>query len=165
MDLTRRTTTTLSLFRPWRPEEESRSKPHKSGRDAPYGSSLLQSTHPSVPGHIGAPIFGHNLLTSGGTKLKVTTRGGLVRYIYLDTKTFLDRRQTGVLNLPGSRQENFVTDYSNWRTVDGVKFPFNLDEDRTGPQITQSFATYTEKIELNVPMDDSLFVTPAGAGG
>jgi hypothetical protein len=26
-----------------------------------------------------------------------------------------------------------------------------------------SYATYTEKIELNVPMDDALFATPSAA--
>lgn len=108
-------------------------------------------------------LEGREALTgSEAYKLKVTTRSGLVRYIYLDTKTLLDRRQSGI-NLPTARKEDFVLDYSNWRAVEGVQFPFNLDEDRTGPQITQSFATYTEKIELNVPMEDSLFATPEGA--
>src|SRR5262249_53585993 len=107
-------------------------------------------------------LEGTEALTGGEAyKLKVTTRSGVVRYIYLDTKTCLDRRQTGVLSLAGNRRENFVMDYSNWKTVDGIRFPFNLDEDRTGGPVTQSFATYTEKIELNVPMDDSLFATPS----
>ena len=92
-----------------------------------------------------------------------TDQSGAVRYIYLDAKTFLDRRQTGVLKAPG-RQEQFVMDFSNWRPIEGVLFPMNLDEDRTGRGITQSYATYTEKIELNVPLDDALFATPAGAG-
>ena len=42
----------------------------------------------------------------------------------------------------------------------GVKFPFTVDEDRTGGGITQSFAIYTEKIEVNVPMDDAIFALP-----
>lgn len=110
-------------------------------------------------GHLVA-FEGKEAITGGEAfTLKVTTRGGIVRYIHLDTTTYLDRRHTGV----NSRGENFVMDFSNWRAVDGVTFPFNLDEDRTGPQVTQSFATYTEKVEINVPMADSLFATPAGA--
>jgi hypothetical protein len=93
-------------------------------------------------------------------KLKVATRGGAVRYVYLDAKTYLERRQTGMIVLPNNRRENTTLDFSNYKTVDGIQFPFNIDEDRSGPQITQSFATYTEKIELNVPMDDTLFATP-----
>jgi len=115
---------------------------------------------------------GHTVVLEGqeaisGTntyKLKLTTKSGAVRYIYLDAKTYLDRRQTGVLKAPG-RQEQFVMDFSNWKATDGVLFPMNVDEDRTGRGITQSFATYTEKIELNVPLDDALFATPASAGG
>ena len=42
-------------------------------------------------------------------------------------------------------------------------FPFDISEDRTGPEPSVLYATYTEKIELNVPMDDALFATPAGA--
>ena len=96
-------------------------------------------------------------------KLKVTTKSGAVRYIYLDTTTYLDRRHTGVLKLPPDRQLDFVMDFGGWRSVDGVMFPFDISEDRTGREPSVSFATYTEKIELNVPMDDALFATPAGA--
>jgi hypothetical protein len=97
-------------------------------------------------------------------KLKVTTKSGAVRTIYLDAATFLDRRHVGVLNLPGGRRFDVVTDFSNWREVDGVKFPFDLEEERTGREPVQSFVTYTQKIEVNVPMDDSLFAPPAGGG-
>lgn len=93
-------------------------------------------------------------------KLKVTTKGGAVRDVYLDAKTYLERRQTGITILPNNRRENTTLDFSNYKAVEGLQFAFNIDEDRTGPQITQSFATYTEKIELNVPIDNALFATP-----
>jgi len=96
-------------------------------------------------------------------KLKVSTRSGAVRYIYLDSTTWLDRRHTGVLNLAPDRQLDFVMDFGGWRSVDGVMFPFDISEDRTGREPSVSYATYTEKIELNVPMEDALFATPAGA--
>jgi hypothetical protein len=107
-------------------------------------------------------LEGRETLTAGETfKLKLTTRTGLMRYVYLDATTYLERRQTGARTLPNNTTETFVMDFSNWRTIDGVTFPFNIDEDRTGPQVTQSFAIYTEKIELNVPLEDALFATPA----
>ena len=109
---------------------------------------------------------GQEALTGAQTyKLKVTTKSGAVRNIYLDTTTCLDRRHTGVLNLAPNRQMNFVMDFGGWRSVDGVMFPFDIGEDRTGPEPSVSYATYTEKIELNVPMDDALFATPPGAAG
>ncbi len=106
-----------------------------------------------------------------GYKLKVTTKSAIVRYIYVDTKTHLDRRHTGAVNLPlppaappGSppRQYTFVADFGDWRDVEGVKFAFAIDEDRVGPrEPAQSFATYTEKIEVNVSIDDAIFAAPS----
>jgi hypothetical protein len=100
-------------------------------------------------------------------KLKVTTRGGTVRYVYLDARTYLDRRHTGVFTIyhpadrARDRQFNVVLDFGGWREVNGVKFPFDITEERTGKEPVQSYAIYTEKIEANVPMDDALFAPPA----
>lgn len=94
-------------------------------------------------------------------KLKISTKSGAERIVYLDAATYLDRRHTGVLTLPNARRD-VVIDFSNWQEVNGVKFPFDINEDRTGGPIEQSLVTYTEKIEANVPMDDSLFATPKG---
>jgi hypothetical protein len=93
-------------------------------------------------------------------KLKVTLKSGLVRNIYLDARTYLERRHTGVLNLPGGRQFDVTIDFDNWRDVEGVKFPFDITEERTGKEPVVNLVTYTEKIELNLPMDDALFATP-----
>jgi hypothetical protein len=91
----------------------------------------------------------------------VTTKNGVVRTIYLDATTYLDRRHTGLLNLPGGRQFSTVVDIGGWKEVNGVKFPFDISEERTGKEPVQSYVTYTEKIEVNIPMDDGLFATPS----
>lgn len=107
-------------------------------------------------------------------KLKVVTKSGSERNVFIDTKTFMEIGMTGTSLLPQvdpktkefrTQQSSFV--YSDFREVNGVKFPYSIDEDRIGGPITQSFATYTEKIEVNVPMEDSLFATPpaSGSGG
>ncbi len=93
-------------------------------------------------------------------KLRVKTKTGAERTVYLDTKTYLERRQIGILKLPGGRQFDVVTDFDNYREINGVKFPFDITEDRTGKEPSLSFVIYTEKIEANVAMDDSLFATP-----
>ena len=109
-----------------------------------------------------------------GYKLKVTTKGGVVRHLYIDTATHLDRRHAGTVTLPPPanapagappRQYNFVSDFSDWKDVNGVKFAFAVDEDRVGGGPAQSFATYTEKIEVNVPMEDTIFAPPAPPSG
>ena len=119
---------------------------------------------------------GHNVTFEGkgkvGTadvyKLKVTTKSGAVREVYLDATTCLESQIVGRVRLPQvdpRTKEHRFNDttlvFSDYRDVNGVKFPFAIDEERIGGPITQSFATYTEKIEVNVPMDDSLFAPPA----
>lgn len=96
-------------------------------------------------------------------KLTVTTKSGVQREIYLDAATYLDRRHIGVMRLPNAKL-HVVTDFANWREVNGVKFPFDITEDRTGGIAAQSLVIYTEQIEANVPMDDALFATPSGLG-
>lgn len=107
-------------------------------------------------------LAGREALAGGETyKLTVTLKSGLARTIYLDARTYLDRRHTGVLNLPNGRRFDITIDFDNWRDVEGVKFPFDITEERTGKEPVVTLVTYTDKIEINVPMDDSLF-SPAG---
>ena len=92
-------------------------------------------------------------------KLKVTTKSGAWGYLYLDAKTYLDRRH---VNLTPNRQAQVVVDFGGWREVNGVKFPFDITEERTSKAPVQTLVTYTEKIEINVPIDDALFAAPKG---
>lgn len=101
-------------------------------------------------------------------RLRVTTQGGYVRDIFIDTKSYMETGMTGKVLLPAMdpktgepRTQDSTFIYSDFRDVNGVKFPFNIDEDRTAGPITQSFAIYTDKIEVNVPMEDALFAAPA----
>jgi hypothetical protein len=107
-------------------------------------------------------LAGREALPGGETyKLTVTLKSGLARTIYLDARTYLDRRHTGVLNMPNGRRFDITIDFDNWQDVEGVKFPFDITEERTGKEPVVTLVTYTDKIEINVPMDDSLF-SPAG---
>jgi hypothetical protein len=108
--------------------------------------------------------------TADAYKLKVTTRGGTVREVYLDAATFLEAQIVGKVLQPAidprTKQHRFndtIFVFSDYRDVNGVKFPFAIDEERTGGGITQSFAHFTEKIEVNVPMDEALFAAPTPA--
>ena len=108
---------------------------------------------------------GKEALPGGDTlKLQVKTRHGIERTLYLDATTYLDRRHTGYLTLPSGRRD-VVIDFANWQDVNGVKFPFDITEDRTSADApVQSLVVYTEKIEANVAMDDALFATPKAGG-
>jgi hypothetical protein len=109
--------------------------------------------------------------TADTYKLRVTTKGGTVRDVYLDATTYLETQIVGKARLPQMdpktkefRFNDTTFVFSDYRDVNGVKFPFAVDEERTGGPITQSFASFTSKIELNLPMEDSLFDAPAQGG-
>jgi hypothetical protein len=101
--------------------------------------------------------------TVGGTdtwKLKVTMKSGAVRYVYLDAATFLDVRHEGTVLLAPDRRVAMTIAFADWREVNGVKFPFAIDDERDAPG--QTYVIYTKKIEANVPVDDSIFGKPEG---
>ena len=110
-----------------------------------------------------------------GYKLKVTTKGGVVRQIYIDTKTFLDRRHTGTVtlplpaNAPAERAAPSVQLRVGFQRLERGQRREVRVRDRRGPgrprDPAQSFATYTEKIEANVPMEDTIFAPPAPPSG
>jgi hypothetical protein len=85
---------------------------------------------------------------------------GTGRTICLDATTGLECRQVGILDLPGDRRFNIVIDFDNYRDVEGVKFAHDINEERASQESVQSVVTCTERIELNVPMDDSPFAPP-----
>jgi hypothetical protein len=92
-------------------------------------------------------------------KLKVTMNSGAVRYVYLDAATFLERRHEGTIERAPNQRVKTTIDYGDWREVDGVKFPFAIDEERDAPG--QTFVHYTKRIQVNVPMDEALFRMPS----
>jgi hypothetical protein len=129
--------------------------------DADFDGDLLVDW--KVKGHT-VTLEGRETIGTVDTwKLKVTTPSGAVRDVYLDAKTYLDYQHVGSMPLPDKRIREFTITFANWKDVDGVKFPFDMDEERREGIINQSLATYTHAIEINVPMDDALFATPPGA--
>ncbi len=91
-------------------------------------------------------------------KLKVTLKSGAVRYVYLDAATFLERRHEGTMTLPSGPVPVIIT-FSDWRDVEGIRFPFAIDEERNSFP-PQTYAIYTEKVELNPPVEDAFFARP-----
>lgn len=90
--------------------------------------------------------------------LKMTLKSGAERHVYLDPATFLERRHTGLLRQPNDQTVPFIIDFSDWREVNGVLFPFAMDEDREA--MGQTYAVYVESIEVNVPVDAAGFAAP-----
>jgi hypothetical protein len=82
---------------------------------------------------------------------------GQVRDLYLDARTYLEVKETGSFEEAGKKID-FVNIFKNYRPVQGILFPF-LVESKAGDEENQS--TYLKKIEINVPIQDSMFTMPA----
>ncbi|HMD43443.1 MAG TPA: outer membrane lipoprotein-sorting protein [Candidatus Acidoferrum sp.] len=105
-----------------------------------------------------AELMGHDSVE--GTecyKIKLTLKNGDIRYYYLDTDSFLEIKFENQSKVRGAFQytDTLLGDYER---VDGVYFPFSIESAETG---TENWSRFTvEKIEPNVPLDDSLFSLP-----
>jgi hypothetical protein len=99
--------------------------------------------------------------TTGGVdchKISVTLKSGHVRQVFLDARTFLERKEVGTVTLPQVGKVEQVLVFSDYREVDGLMFPFAIDEERAAAGAT--YAIYTQTIELNPPVDDTIFKMP-----
>lgn len=93
-------------------------------------------------------------------KLKLTLKNGDVQTIYIDADSFLEIKEETKRTVRGSEQvfESAIGDY---KEVNGIVFPFAIESGVKGSQEKQKLTI--EKIELNVPADDSIFKMPAAA--
>jgi outer membrane lipoprotein-sorting protein len=93
-------------------------------------------------------------------KLKVTLKDGNVKYMYLDTDSGLMIKEEEKLMMHGTEQETEAS-YGDYRAVDGVMFPFAIESGIKGSPQKQKLTI--EKMELNVPVEDSSFAMPPPA--
>jgi hypothetical protein len=78
--------------------------------------------------------------------------------LYIDAETYLPIRSVIKAEVPQLGQQiEQTTDFLDYREVDGVKVAFQLKATSS----VQNFAVKMERIEHNVPVDESLFTKPA----
>jgi len=91
-------------------------------------------------------------------KLKVTRSSGSVEWIYLDAATYLDIKEDSTRSIQGVQRdvETFISDY---RDVNGIKFPFAVRSGaKDAPEQQQKLII--DKVEMNVALDPALFRMP-----
>jgi hypothetical protein len=93
-------------------------------------------------------------------KLKVTRKNGDVSFVYLDPEHFLEIRILTQRVEHGARVE-IETDISDYEKVNGVFVPFSLESGRIGDPDKQKLIL--DKVDGNVPLDDSIFHFPTPA--
>ena len=90
-------------------------------------------------------------------KLKVTLKSGTVKTYFMDTDYFVPIKIETKRTIRGAEQE-FETIVGDYKEVAGVYFPYSFESGLKGSP-NKSTVTY-EKIEVNVPIDDSRFARP-----
>ena len=92
-------------------------------------------------------------------ELKVTLKNGDIVYYYLDPDTYLEIKKKKQQFIRGSVRES-EQDLGSYKQVAGVYYPFSIEagsKDNPGDHARITF----DKIEANVPLDDSYFKMPA----
>ena len=105
-----------------------------------------------------AELVGHDSVEGTDCfKVKLSMKNGDIRYYYLDADSFLELKLEIQSTIRGSLQESEVY-FGDYEQVDGIYFAFALEQGQKGNPQRQKLSF--EKIELNVPLDDSLFAMP-----
>lgn len=97
---------------------------------------------------------------SDAWKLKLTLKNGDVQYYYMDTDYFVPIKIEFKRVIRGAEQETEVT-LGDYKAVAGWYLPHSIEQGRKGSQ-NRSTVVY-DRIEANVPMDDSIFLMPSTA--
>ena len=93
-------------------------------------------------------------------KLKVSLKNGDVKTIYLDADSFLEIKEETKRTVRGTERE-IESSLGDYKEVNGLMFPFAIESGLKGSQETEKLTI--SKIELNVPVDDTMFKMPAPA--
>jgi hypothetical protein len=93
-------------------------------------------------------------------KLKVTDKTGDIRYDYIDANSFLEIKWEGQVE-NASRKNTFASYFSDYRRVNGVMFAFTITSGAADHPDGQKIVF--DKVEVNVPLGDSLFGKPAAS--
>jgi len=90
--------------------------------------------------------------------LKVTKKAGPPQDYYLDVSTGLERRISVSAKAPDGSSIVNVTEFSDYRSVDGCMVPFMLRQQQNQVIVA---TTTLDKVEFNVPIEDSYFKMPS----
>jgi outer membrane lipoprotein-sorting protein len=91
-------------------------------------------------------------------KLKLVRKGGRTDTVYLDADTFLQVKAMSRRKVEGQEIE-VESAMSDYRDVEGIKVAHKIEQSG-GPA---AFTMTIEKVEMNLPIEDSLFAAPSAA--
>jgi hypothetical protein len=105
-----------------------------------------------------AELVGHDSVEGTDCyKIKLSLKNGDVRYYFLDTDSFLELKIETQSSIRGTIQyaETYFGDYEQ---VQGLFYSFAYESGAKGDTNRVKFAV--DKVEINVPLEDSIFAMP-----
>lgn len=106
-----------------------------------------------------AELLGHDSMEGTDCfKIKLSMKNGDVRYYYLDADSFLELKVEIQATIRGALQESEVY-FGDYEQVNGIYYPLAVEQAQKGS--TSRTEISVEKVEQNIPLDDSLFSMPA----
>jgi outer membrane lipoprotein-sorting protein len=90
-------------------------------------------------------------------KLKVTLKGGEVRYLYLESDSFLEIKTEAKRTVRGNDVE-FESSIGDYKEISGLMIPFSIENSPKGSPQKQKITF--DKVEFNVPIEDTRFKMP-----
>jgi len=90
-------------------------------------------------------------------RLKITTKSGEIRSYLIDGATFLTIKWQGTRKV-GNELLPWESLLSDYREVQGLKFPFKIDQGSPGTEYKQTLTV--DKVEINPKIDQSHFAKP-----
>jgi outer membrane lipoprotein-sorting protein len=131
--------------------QETKSEAAKSDLDGPLIDYAAKGTRVELAGI--ESVEGHDAY-----KLKLTSKSGDVRHIWIDAQSFLDVKVEGSQRRMDGRMRSVWVYQRDFRTVQGIKIPFVLETSVDGYRDTQKIVI--EKVTVNPKLDESLFGRP-----
>ena len=134
-------------------EEELKGMPEEADLDGPFVDYQTKGSQVELAGKEeldGRAVF----------HLRLTSKTGEQRSYFLDATTFLTVKWEGLRKL-GDQPLPWESNLSDYREVDGLKFPFKIDQGSPGTDYWQTLMI--EKVELNPKIEESHFAKPAAA--
>jgi hypothetical protein len=105
-----------------------------------------------------AELVGHDSMEGTDCfKIKLSMKNGDVRYYYLDADSYLELKVEIQTTIRGALQESEVY-YGDYEQVNGIYYPFAVEQAQKGSTSRAQFSV--EKIEQNIPLEDTHFSMP-----
>lgn len=133
--------------------EELKGMPDESDADGPLVDYKAKGSKVELVGKEeveGKPVY----------RLKITGKDGQVRSYLIDGTTFLTTKWEGIRKVVDQNLPWECT-LSDYREVEGLKFPFKIDQGSPGTEYRQTLTV--DRVEINPKIDESHFAKPVAA--